>query len=141
MSFLWDVINWLAFALGQGLFLLKRADLARRSPLNGVKSIGEFFSRNWITLIFRGAIEFCLIFWPYRHNWADLVIAKLGWNFHVHVPQSLVLAFLLGLASDMLMDWAVMQDSIAGVKIPVKLKENIPQLPQVQQLVSQLGEK
>lgn len=140
----WDIVYWLVFALGQLLFLLKRADLAKRSPLNGVRSIGQFFGQNWITLLFRSALEFVFPFYVYRHTDPAVLsswIAKVGVNIPFRIPQSLVVAFLLGLFSDMLMDWLAMQDSVAGIKIPSWLKENIPQLPEVKQLVDSLNPK
>jgi len=134
-----DFLYWFFFALGQGLFLLKRADLARRSPLNGVPTIGAFFYTNWVTILYRSVFEVGLVFYPYRHFDINSLIDKLGWNLPIQVPQSLLVAFFLGVLSDYLMDWIVMQDKIGPIKIPGFLKENIPQLPEVKQLVDQMA--
>lgn len=135
-----DIGYWLAFALGQLLFLLKRADLARKSPLNGLPTIKAFFALNWITILYRSVLEFGLILYPYRHMDINSLIDKIGWlPDSIRIPQSVVLAFFLGLFSDYLMDWIAMQDSIAGFKIPKFLKESIPQLPAVKQLVDTMA--
>lgn len=136
----WDILYWLVFALGQLLFLLKRADLARRSPMNGVASMGAFFAFNWVTILYRSALEFVVPFWVYRHVDVNAMIAKTGWNMPFQVPQSLVVSFVLGLFADFVMDWVAMQKSIAGIPIPSWLKENIPQLPEVKEFVEKLAE-
>jgi len=134
-----DLIYWFFFALGQGLFLLKRADLARRSPLNGMPTIGAFFVMNWVTLLYRSVFEVGLVFYPYRHVDVNSLIDKLGWNLPIQIPQSLWVAFFLGILSDYLMDWIVLQEKIGPFKVPSFLKENIPQLPEVKQLVDQMA--
>ena len=139
----WDLIFLLVFSLGQFLFMLRRADLARRSPLNGVKSIGMFFAMNWVTLLFRAIIEWGVCLWPYRSasaQWVNSLIAHIGINVPFQIPSHRGLAgcFFLGVFSDMVLDWVTMQDKIFGIPIPKAVKETIPQLPQVQQLVSTL---
>lgn len=136
-----DLAYWGVFFLGQLLFLLKRADLARRSPLNGVTGIGNFFALNWVTILFRSVVEFGVVLYPYRHVDINSLIAKLGWlPDSVRIPQSIVVAFFLGLFSDMIMDWVVMQDKIFGIPIPKALKETIPQLPAVKEVIANLAE-
>ena len=68
----WDLIYLVAFSLGELLFMLVRADRARRRPLNGVKSIRNFFALNWVTLLFRAVIEWLVFLWPYRSASASL---------------------------------------------------------------------
>lgn len=138
---LWDVIFIAVFSAGQLLFMLKRADLARRSPLNGVKTIRQFFALNWVILLFRAVVEWGLILWPYRSASAAFIQAaalKIGVSIPFQVPshRGLAGAFFAGVASDMIADWIVMQKWIQAVPILNKLAENIPQLPQVQQLIA-----
>lgn len=133
----WDLLFWAAFIAGQFMFLLKRADLARRSPLNGVKNVGMFFVQNWVVILVRLAFESIFLF-LYRHPDFPL---QIGLHFSLpHTKQSLVLTFFGGFFADAILDWATMQNSILGIKIPAWVKENIPQLPQVQTFVQTLTE-
>lgn len=141
---LWDIVYILAFAAGQILFMLKRADLARRSPLNGVKSIRQFVSINWITLVFRAVVEWGVFLWPYRSAsvaFIDAAISKLGYSIPFQIParRGLAGAFFLGIGADFLMDWLVMQKWFQAIPILNKLAENIPQLPEVTQMVDNLS--
>jgi hypothetical protein len=136
--FEWDIIFWLFFVSGQLMFMLKRADLARRSPLNGVPSIAAYFKTNWVIILQRLAFEVIFLF-VYRYPGFP---NELGLHFSLPViKQSLVLSFFGGFFADALLDWATMQDSIIGIKVPKWVKESIPQLPQVQALVANLGPK
>jgi hypothetical protein len=120
------------------LFLLKRADLARRSPLNGVHSVWFYFENNWVVILQRLAFESVLLY-LYRHP--DFP-KQIGLHFSLPtVKQSLMLVFFGGFFADAALDWITMQDSIMGVKIPAWVKESIPQLPQVQVFVAELVEK
>lgn len=141
---LWDVIYIAVFSAGQALFMLKRADLARRSPLNGVKTIRQFMALNWVTLLFRAVIEWGVFLWPYRSASASFIqtaIEKVGVNFPFQVPthRGLAGAFFLGVAADLLVDWILMQKWIQSVPLLNKLAENIPQLPEVTQIVDSLA--
>src|SRR5438445_13746747 len=118
-----DIVYWIAFLLGQGLFLLKRADLGRKSPLNGLPSISAFFVLNWITILYRSVVEVGLVLYPYRHVDINVLVVKIGWHLPFAIPQSIVIAFFLGLFSDYLMDWVAMQYSLVGIKIQKFLKE------------------
>lgn len=134
-----DIIYWLAFALGQALFLLKRADLAAKSPLNGVRTKRNFFYLNWVTIIYRSAVEFVFPFYVFRHVDPNVLMAGMSWHLPFSIPQNGVFFFVLGLFSDLIMDWAAMQKSVMGIPVPSWLKENIPQLPEVTKLVSDLN--
>ena|SRR5258708_14644587 len=132
----WDLLFWIVFIAGQMMFLLKRADLAHRSPLNGVKSIPAYFTTNWVVIFQRLAFESLFLF-LYRH---PAFPSEIGLHFSLPtVKQSLVLAFFGGFFADASLDWITLQDTIFGIKIPTWIKENIPQLPQVQTFVSTLG--
>jgi hypothetical protein len=131
-----DLLYWLAFAGGQLLFMLKRADLAARSPLNAVPTKASYFRANWIPLLIRAFIEFAVVYTPYRHVPSDKIISAFGWNIPFHVPQSWVVSASLGYLSDSLMDWGLMQEKILGITVPSFIKETIPQLPQVTVLVA-----
>lgn len=139
---LWDIIFILMFSAGQLLFMLKRADLARRSPLNGVKSIGNFFALNWVVLLFRAVIEWGIFLWPYRsasNSFLQSIVHKVWSSFPFQLPQhrGLVGCFFLGIGADFLLDWVTGQSWIDSVPILRLLKENIPQLPKVQQLIAE----
>ena len=132
---LWDIVYWLVFISGQMMFLLKRADLARRSPLNGVISIGSYFVTNWVVIVQRLAFESLFLF-LYRHP--DFP-SQLGLHFTLPLAkQSLVLAFFGGFFADAILDWIAMQNTLLGITIPSWIKESIPQLPQVQNFVAGL---
>lgn len=141
---LWSVVYIAVFSVGQILFMLKRADLARRSPLNGVKSIRQFFALNWVTLIFRAVIEWGVFLWPYRSASAAFVAAalsKVGVNIPFQIPahRGLAGAFFLGLGADFLMDWLVMQKWFQAIPVLNQLAENIPQIPEVTKVVDKLA--
>jgi hypothetical protein len=143
---LWNVVFLLVFCAGQFLFMLKRADLAKSSQLNGVKTIGEFFTINWVKLLFRAAIEWGIVLWPYRSasgDWLQTVIGKLGVNLPFQIPSHRGLAgcFFAGVCAELVLDWVLGKQSILGIPIPAMLKEQIPQLPQVTQLVDTLTPK
>src|SRR5262249_21153214 len=70
-----DVLYWLAFAAGQWLFILKRMALALRSPMNGVKTRKQYLLLNWDVLLIRSALEFVIIFYPYRHVDPNTIMA------------------------------------------------------------------
>jgi hypothetical protein len=141
-DFAWDLIYWFVFSLGVLLFLIKRADLAKRSPLNGVKSKREYFSLNWVVLLYRFTFESVLL-WGYRYPDLDpLKGLGIPGADKIHFPrmtQSLVLAFFGGLAASSLLDYILGRDKIFGIPIPSVVKEFIPQLPQVQELVSTIS--
>ena len=131
-----DILYYLAFAGGQSLFMLKRADLAVRSPLNAVHSKQDYFKSNWVPLLIRSFIEFVIVFMPYRHFDTDKIVSAIGWNIPFHIPQNWVVSAFLGYLSDSIMDWVVMQDKIAGITVPKLIKETIPQLLVVQNIVA-----
>ncbi len=100
----WDAVFWLPFFFGQSLFILKRMALAVRSPLNPLKSRKEYLKLNWDVLLIRSALEFAVVYFPYRHVPMDTFTATLHIPFHI--PQdSAVVSFLLGFLSDSTMDW------------------------------------
>ena len=139
---LWNILFILVFSAGQFLFMLRRADLARRSPLNGVRSVGQFFALNWITLLLRAVVEW-LFLWAYRSwsggqvHWA---LQHVGLNIPFEIPthRGLAGAFFLGIVSDSTMDWFLGLGIAKSIPLVNKLIEQIPQLPQVQQLVATL---
>ena len=134
----WDLTFWFFFISGQMMFLIKRADLARRSPLNGVPSITSYFETNWVIILQRLVFEGLFLF-IYRHpNFTN----EIGLHFSTPaIKQSLVLAFFGGFFADALLDWATMQDTLVGVKVPKWVKESVPQLPEVKALVITLTPK
>jgi hypothetical protein len=75
---------------------------------------------------------------PYRHFDTDKIVSAIGWNIPFHIPQNWVVSAFLGYLSDSIMDWVVMQDKIAGIKVPALIKETIPQLLAVQTIVATL---
>jgi hypothetical protein len=121
--------------------MLKRADLAVRSPLNAVESKRSFFAHNWVPLMIRTFIEFGFIFVPWRSMGTDKIMALAGWQVPFHLPQGWVAASILGYLSDSLMDWAVMQKKIFGITVPSMFKETIPQLAVVTQIVAVIKEQ
>lgn len=137
----WDIVFLLVYSAGQFLFLLRRADLARRSPLNGLNSIWQFFRQNWVVLLIRCVVFEDSLLYLYRHP--DF-LAMFGVNVHLyHFPQSLMLTFFGGFFADTAVDYITGLDKVpvVGWVIPKKVKEQIPQLPEVQQLVSTLESK
>jgi len=142
----WDLVFVAVFSLGQLLFMLKRADLAKRSPLNGIKTIRAFFSYNWVTLLFRAVLEQGLVLWPYREASGSSIqwlASKMGITIPFQIPQhrGLVGAFFIGIGADFLLDWVLMQKWVDGIPFLGKLKEQIPQLPEVKQFVNTLAEQ
>ena len=137
----WDLSSGSRLLLAVYLFW-KRTALAACSPMNAMKSRSQYIgSSNWDILLIRFALEFAIIFIPYRHVPLDQLTANLPWHLPFHIPQdSGAFCFLLGYLSDSTTDWIAMQDKIFGVPIPSWVKETIPQLPQVQSMVNQLAE-
>lgn len=140
---LWNIFFIVVFSLGQLLFMLKRADLARRSPLNGVKTIGNFFALNWVVLLFRAVIEWLVFLWPYRSASNDVlqsVVHKVWAGFPFQLPQHRGLAgcFALGMGADVLLDWMFGASWFSAIPVLRRLKENIPQSPRVQQMITEV---
>lgn len=139
---LWDIIYYLPFLCGQALFLLKRVGLAIRSPLNCLKSRREYLYINWDILVYRAGLEFILIYFPYRHQ--DVVsgwLASFGWHLPFQLPQAAILFVMLGLMSDYMLDWIAGHDKVFGMTIPKFLKEQIPQIPEVQGVLKAMAEQ
>jgi hypothetical protein len=142
----WDAIFLFVFFLGQFLTMLRRAYLAKRSKLNGIESIRQFFAINWIPLLYRSVVEWLIFFYAYRFWQASSIqwaISKFGLNIPFQVPEHRGLWGCLGtgIISSSLLDLLAMQDKIFGIPIPKFIKEQILTLPEVQQFVNTLGPK
>lgn len=136
-SFLPEFFKWLPFFSGQCLFILKRMGLAVRSPLNAMKSRRQYLKQNWDILLIRTVIEFIAVYFPYQHSNLFETYLPKWWAV---IPASWVVPMALGYLADSMLDWILGKDKIFGVPIPDFIKETIPQLPEVQNLVAQLGE-
>jgi hypothetical protein len=125
-----DVLYYIAFFLGQCLFVLKRADLAARSNTNGTPTKMAYLGHTWVTLLVRMVLEFVLVYYPYRHLSINDLFSSWGWHFPFQIPQSAVGAFCLGYLSDSLLDWMGTRQTFPGtnITIPKWLKEQVPPL-------------
>lgn len=132
-----DIAYAACFLFGQWLFLLRRADLGVRSPMNALKSRRQFFYLNWVTLLYRVVIEFGLFFYPYRHADVNSLLSLEGLQLPswLHVPQNWIFVIFLGIFSDGLLDWVLGRGKFLGITIPDRLKEDIPQLPEVRAIL------
>lgn len=102
----------------------------------------QYVRLNWDILGIRSALEFVFVFTPYRHVPLDRLTAALPWHLPFNIPQdSLAFCILLGYLSSSMMDSAAMQEKLFGFPIPGWVKETIPQIPAVQQLVQNLTTK
>ena len=133
-----EILQWLPFFGGQCLFVLKRSALAVRSPLNGTKSRRQYLKQNWDILLVRTVIALIAVYFPYRHS--DVFVGYLP-KWMGLIPTSAIVPLALGYMSDSTLDWLLGKDKIFGVPIPAFIKETVPQLPAVQNMVAQLGDK
>lgn len=117
-----DVIYYLAFVAGQGLFVLKRAAMAIRSKTNPIATRRAFLYTNWDVLLIRAALEMP-VFWIWRHKALGSVAAFLGLAIpdKFSLPVNPLVAVMLGYMADSLLDWAS-----TSSKVPSIIRENIP---------------
>lgn len=130
---LYDALFYLAFIVGQLLFVLKRAGSAIRNPTTTIKTRWEYVNLNWDTILIRGVLEFLVIFYPWRHFSTAEIAHFFGWNIGTwSLPDNPVVATLLGFASDSLLDWLAVSQKLPSF-LQKWLSENVPQLPANQQ--------
>jgi hypothetical protein len=120
-----DIAYYLAFLIGQLLFLLKRASSAIRSKSNPIKSRRAFFAQNWDILSIRVALE-AAIFVLVRHvGLSDLIAMFTNWKMPIQLPQSGFGFGCMGYAVDSVVDWFAVSSKCPAL-LQRWIKENIP---------------
>ena len=136
-----DILLYIPFLVGQGIYIMKRAGFSMRA--GRAKTRRQYVYQNWDILAFRSVLEFLTIYMPIRHYSPAQVLGV----FHIDVTGVSWLDFMqnavsspwsllgAGIAADGLFDWLVDWAS-RSPKVPdaVKnwLKENVPQMPMAQ---------
>jgi hypothetical protein len=120
----YDILFYLLFLLGQGIFILKLADQAARAH-NLIKTRRQYILLNWVPLLIRIMFE-SLFFFAYRH-YTMLTQAPWfpDWAPHWNLPQYGVIFAPFGYLSDSILDWVSQQP-----KVPAWIKAQIPAVPQ-----------
>lgn len=123
-----DLLNYAAFVGGQMLFLLKRASSAIRNPSTNIKTRGQFFSLNGVTIMVRAAFEFP-IFYGYRHYGIATMMGWFGWAAPtwLQVPTVPWVAFFIGYSADSLLDWLSLSQKLPTF-LRTWLSENVPKI-------------
>lgn len=121
-----DVISYVAFLLGQLLFLLKRAGSAMRNPSTKILTRWDYFKNNWDTFGIRALME-SPFFYGWKHYGFASFVGLFGWHMPVWmtVPDSPFTAFFLGYAADSLLDWVSMSPKLPEF-FQRWVKENVP---------------
>jgi hypothetical protein len=149
-----DLLAYLAFLVGQLVFLLKRAGSAIRNPNTKITSRRQYLYQNWDTWSIRALIEFPF-FYGFRHYSLGQLTALVGWSVPswLVIPDNPIPCFFLGYAADSLLDWAAMSprlpsylkswigENVPKFDIPVKLQENLDKAQVASQQASELAIK
>jgi hypothetical protein len=116
-----DLIYYLAFLAGQGLFILKRAAMAIRSKSNPTLTRRGYLYANWDVLGIRTALE-SVVFWIWRHHLLSQLVALFGYSIpdKISIPVHPMVAFILGYIVDSLVDWAS-----TSPKVPLLVRERM----------------
>jgi hypothetical protein len=117
------LVLWVAFFVGQMVYILMRASWAIRSKTNPVKSRWDFFYMWWDVILVRTLIEVAL-FWMYK-SYPDVLTslaAKAGLTWNLSLPLVPPVAFFVGLTADFMLDWVLAHFSFFQ-------KDEIPHLP------------
>ena len=112
---------WIWFFAGMSVYILKRAYYLVTGPNPVANTYGQFFSRCWIPLLVRVAVDSGVYWATFYPDIFDPFIAKFGWQLHSPIPQYAVVAFFIGMGVDSIIDFAV-------TKIPY-VKDWLPQMP------------
>lgn len=110
---------WLWFAVGEMMYVLKRAYFMVKGPSPTVTSYGTFFADFWPALIVRGmagATIYWLTFYP------DLIAKIASWvgltSPIPQLPQIGVVALLAGLSADAVLDMLIAKIPFLGSWLP-----------------------
>lgn len=110
------------FLLGQALYILKRAAMAIRSPLNPATSRRSFLARNWDVILIRvGAAQTGFWLWISYPDGLSRIAQVAGVHLDLTIPAKPVVALVSGVCSDAILDWI-------AEKIPA-LKRELPAVP------------
>jgi len=136
-----DLLLYIPFLAGQGVYILKRAGFSMRA--GRAKTRRQYVYQNWDIIAFRSVLEFLFIFMPVRHYSP----AQLLGVFHIDITGVSWLSFMqnavsspwsllgLGIGSDGMFDWLVDWAS-RSPKVPAAVKawltENVPPMPMAQ---------
>ena len=133
-----DIEFYVAFILGQGLFLLKRAGSAVRNPGTTIKTRWQYFTCNLDIITVRAVLEFMLFYYPFRHYSVAQIISLFGYDltnssnswlqFLNTIPSSAVSAIGLGYVADSLLDGLSQWNRLPAI-VQRWIKENVPTLP------------
>lgn len=124
MQILFDVACWIAFILGQGLFVLRRCGLAVRSTKNPLPSRGAYLALNWDIIVIRTALEQAF-FWLWKIHLLGQFVALFGIAIphYIAVPYHPMVAFIFGFFVD-----AGLDRVLDSPRVPDSFKERIPEL-------------
>ena len=116
---------YLWFYVGMFLYIMKRAYYLVTGPNPIASSYGEFFSRCWIPLLFRAAINGGIFAATFNAQLVAKGLTLMGWSNWADavglITQFAPVAFFFGVTSDVFTDMAI---SKIGW-----LKEFLPQMP------------
>lgn len=114
---------WMWFLMGMFIYMLKRAYYLVTGPNPVANTYGEFVERCWIPLLTRAfgdSMIYWLTFYPDVFN-GLLSALHIDFQLHSPLPQYGVVAALMGLSVDSIVDFVV-------TKIPY-IKDWLPQMP------------
>lgn len=133
-----DILYYVAFLVGQLLFLLNRASSAIRSKSNPIKSRSAYISANWDILLTRIALEAGVFIYARHIGVSGLIAIFTTWKMPVQIPQSGFSFGCMGYAVDSLVDWYAVSNK-CPVWLQKWIKENIPSVVTYQSHTTQSG--
>lgn len=118
---------YLAFVLGQLLFVLKRAASAIRNPNNTIKTRRDYLYANWDMLTIRILLEGVVFIACWHIGVAKILALFTSWQSPITFPAIPPFYFTLGFFVDSAVDWYAVS-SIGPAFLREFVKENIPQI-------------
>lgn len=108
-----DLVLYLPFLFGQLIYIVKRAGFSMRA--GRATSRWGYVYQNWDIILFRSALEFCLIFMPIRHfapaqmlSFLHIDVSGFSWGADLATPVSSPAATLFaGIGADGAFDWLI----------------------------------
>jgi hypothetical protein len=115
-------MQWLWFALGQMLNILRQANLVAASSSNPVSKMREWVWRNLVGLLIRSAFALSTWYILTETNLGPVAITKLAgaeWVPNIPLSQMPLLALPFGIVFDLLFDMAIERWPWLKSKLPV----------------------
>jgi hypothetical protein len=120
-----ELLCYVAFVLGQLLFVLKRAGSAIRSKTNPIKSRREYIYSNWDVLLIRLMLEGVVFIACWHIGFTKILSMFTTWQSPISFPPLPPFYLFFGFFIDSGLDWYG-QSNIGPAFLRQFIKENVP---------------